>query len=885
MAGSSGIVTDVEPMVIDIDLRERYDDLLEFGSFTDVQRAFAHGLGVREGNLTRVLVVDDARALEKHTQGINLIVEAPGVSKVVCLAVGPPQDDRSRNFSLLTGGGEPAGQQRVVLRKPFALRAPHVTLWTGDARGVGWTMNQTKPTTTTSGDAATHGPMLDALVDALLIPKVFDRVYEIVGSLPDGTAAPGLRAILGRVDDDVLADAQVRAVDRLLAPRPRGVEDMPDDDVVVEPLRLLLRYPRVASADESVLTEPGEMDNTIKRCRDRVTSAEYALKIVTNPGAVLQNLGDTGGSGHTHAGTIAAAVWETGGLLTGLRDSLADLFERYDDTHPLGTTARVDLTRRGFDLTKPEKTHRTDLLTALRHLVENALERKNPVTEITGWLAWMHDTLVPTGSAARLDDLDRACDENDLRTLREMPRTLDVPLVSFWFALLPAVVCCFIAGLAPGSTTVGVPVTLAAVVFVAARGWRLAVARRLGPASHGVEDLVFLILLALFVGAGGAGMVATGVDDPTYFLLVQAAAGALAFVGFVAWWVFLVHPAGWTDDSPLDLAFLLLLAMGAGTAGLALLASGAAEAVLYLAAQIAAGLLAAVWLVWWPRALWSRAVRRWNPGAYVATARIRVDATHDMMVDVARYDWVLTEARRDAADLVQAMSLAFGDIAEALEAYADRLRGFPPSAGKRSTTAGVDDEVAYQLRKKGPDITSVVETDIITLVAMIVEECWPDIEREALDALQARIHTEAAAGLDVYGRHLERMGIHAAPPFGETSEQRRELVDSVWQESRGVSSLLQAAVTDPGILQLCAPEHLQLLDVAPTNAKVVRFAPKAAQTPLLGRGASPGGTQPHNTMPPGVLSELVWTEWGQVAGVLRLARMRPGTVESILEGS
>ena len=883
MGHNNGIVTDVEPTVIDIDLRERYDDLLAFGSFTEVQRAFADGLGVKESDLTRVLVIDDARDLEKHTRGIERIVEAPGVDKVVCLAVGPPQDEPARGYSLLVGGDQHIGQQRVVLRKPFALRAPHVTLWTGDARGVGWTMNQTKPTTTTSGDdgTATDGPVLDALIDALRIPKVYDRVYDIVGGLPDGTAAPGLRAILGRADDDVLADAQVRAVDTLLAPQPRGVHDMPDDDIVIEPFRLLLRYPRVASADESVLAEPGEMDGTIKRCRDQMASADYALNVLTSPGAVLQHLGGTGG-GRTHAGTIAATVKEVGGLLTTLRDTLAVLFERYDDTHPLGTTARVELSRHGFDLTKPEHMHRTDLLTALRHLVENALERKNPVTEITGWLAWMHDTLVPTGSAARLGDLDQACDENDLRTLREMPRKLAVSLASFWLAVLPVVVCCLIAGLAPGSTTLGIPIALAAVMFVAARGWRLAVARRIGPASHGVEDLVFLILLGLSVVAGGLGMVAVDVDDPTYFVLAQAAVGALAFVGFVVWWAFLVHPYGWTDRSPLDLVFLVVLAIAAGTGGLGLATGGVADPVLYPAAQIAAGLLAVVGLMWWPRALWSRALRRWNPGEYVAMAARRVDDAHDVMVDVVRYDWVLTEARRNAADLVQAMSIAFGDIAEALEAYADRLRGFPASA-KRSASAGVDVEVALQLRKKGPDIASIVETDIITLVAMIVEECWPDIEREALDALQTRIITETAAGLDVYGRHLERMGIHAAPPFGEISEQRRSLVDSVWQESRGVSSLLQAAVTDPGILQLCAPEHLQLLNVAPASAKVVRFAPKAAQTPLLRRNTSSSGTHSQTTMPPTVLGELVWTEWGQVAGVLRLARMRPGTVESVLE--
>jgi hypothetical protein len=374
-------------------------------------------------------------------------------------------------------------------------------------------------------------------------------------------------------------------------------------------------------------------------------------------------------------------------------------------------------------------------------------------------------------------------------------------------------------------------------------------------------------------------MFATATDTWNDFVLTIIVPMGVVLFGFVGWWVYFVRAAEWVDRWPWTSSCSSLFALSAGIIGSpwwtptrrsrsrtmrgtsrrccsaripGVVATGVVENERY-----AAGTPANTWP---------------QPGTGTEAART-------LTIDVALHDWVLTETRRNAADLVTAMKLAFEDIAGALDDYADRLRASPPAAGNRGAGAGagagagMDDEVAHHLRTKGPEITSVVESDIITLVAAIVEACWPDIEREALDALQARVLAETAAGLDVYGRHLDRMGSTPHPRSGKSARAPGTSSESVWQESRGVSGLLQAPVTDPGILQLCAPEHLQLLDVAPSSAKVIRFAPKAAQIPLLGR----------NTMPSGALGELVWTEWGQVAGVLRLARLRPGTVESILE--
>jgi hypothetical protein len=146
-------------------------------------------------------------------------------------------------------------------------------------------------------------------------------------------------------------------------------------------------------------------------------------------------------------------------MLTGLRDTLADLFERFDSRHPLGTSARVDLERRGFDLTEPENTHRTDLLAALRVFVESALKGKNPSPRSPDGLDWMHRALRPAGSGARIDDLDRACDENALRTMREARRrSTSTSSRSGRGSRSSSAV--FIAGFAPWSIDANVPVGL-----------------------------------------------------------------------------------------------------------------------------------------------------------------------------------------------------------------------------------------------------------------------------------------------------------------------------------------------------------------------------------------------------------------------------------------
>jgi hypothetical protein len=832
VADLHGIITDSEPVVVDIDLRDRYEDLLSFGNFSELQLAFARGLGIVEADLGRILIVDDTHDLEKHTPGIERIVGAPGVRQVICLVVGPAAHEIARGYETLFGPdsatGGPRGR-RTALRKPFALRAPHVTLWVGDARGVGWEMNQIQPRVLAVGDAPDNGPMLDAVIEALRSPQVFDAVYETVGALPDGAAAPGLRAMIGRADDDVLADAQVRAIDRLLTRRRVDADDPPPANLVLDPLALMLnnrRYPRTPQADEGdVLRPEGPIGQTLAGCERLVATADRALKLVSSRGALLRPGGISApNGGRGHVATVWQSIRDTGRQLSELRDELETLFVQYDTRHPLETRAVLDLEERGFDLATPDGTSSRESLAAIQFLIRGGLGApgapggRYPITEINGWLARMHADLVPTGSARRVAELDACCGEDTVRRIANPPRF--VLRLTAARALLAALLCALFATVAPGSVVVGLPVGIAATAAVAVGGWRLAVARAPSPVDLDLADLAVLCLAAL-VGVGlGVTLTVLPGADPVLVLPVRVAAFVAALTG----------------------------------------------------------------LVWWPQHLWSRALARWRAARFVEFTDQAVRAVRALTVEVALHDWVLIAPRRRAADLTKAMSTAFDDITGSLTRHADRLRGRPP-APRDPPAPGLDVEVADLLRERSPDITTIVGDDLVEAVGAVVERCWSDLERDALDALAHWVTGEADATLAGYAHHLDRMGIHAAPPFAVMTDTRRDLVARVWRDSRRLGGLLGAAVTDPGILQLCAPEHLQLLDVTPATARQLRFAPKAAQH-TLGRaqaGTGAFGDPFVSPLRPESLGELIWTDWGQVAGVMRLAKLRPGSVETILE--
>ncbi len=834
---------DVEPTVVEIDLRFDYEALLDVAKVSIIQEQFVTDLGVdtRSGT-TRVLIIDHACDLRRHSDGYQKIVNARTVGSVVCLLLGPP--DAPAASTAVPGGPRPpgaepggrgglgglgAGGREPTLVKPFALRAPVATLWVGEPHGVGWGMNQTAPSFVGAARHADEGdhdtPALRALLDALRIPDVFDKVVDVVGGMPEAAASPGILAVLGRADDDVLADAQVLAVDHLLRDQPNASDDAPAD-LVTDPLTLMLRDEGTIRADSDVLLPGGYLGDTFTICRDYLADAEAKAKAMRSPRAVFGEVGvllnalrgqRAGQSLQTRGMVVRNNVMVVGSRVDALRDQLADEFEAIDGRRGLDVQKLNRLNGLGLRSEPLPHTDAPAVVEALKDLVQGGLDRRHSIVEISRWLLGISRLLIPRGSAARIPDLERVCADNVVHAMQEPP-AMSLNLASP-LALLAVFLCCALAGIwQPGGVPVASATAAAAALASIAGAILLATARRTVPDDGRLRDIATgdFRILTLTAALGGAA----GVLVPTR-----------------------LYPF----DIPMPLG-------------------------------IVAFIVAVLGLTFWWRAKWLHSIARWDAQIWVQNAITCVDDLRVLVNDVALYEWILSDPRRAAVDIAGALSGALVDMKVQLVAHADKVR--TAGTGQRlRTTPGVDAEVPSLLRHNSAEIAGIVSDDMVALVRVLLERCWADLGRDALDAPAQWVSEQTEMHLGMYKHHLERRGVHGLSPFNADNERRRALADTVWGESRRVSTMLRSSIQDPGIIQLCAPEHLLFLDVDPNRAGSVRFAPKGAQT-QHGQGLrGVGGDVNHQP----AMGDMIWTEWGQVAGIIRLVRMRAGTVETILE--
>ena len=109
----------------------------------------------------------------------------------------------------------------------------------------------------------------------------------------------------------------------------------------------------------------------------------------------------------------------------------------------------------------------------------------------------------------------------------------------------------------------------------------------------------------------------------------------------------------------------------------------------------------------------------------------------------------------------------------------------------------------------------------------------------------------------------------AATEDGTTEEAAEDLALKVRTIIASAARLLASTAVDEDFLQLTAPEQLPLLDGTPQAARLVVFAPAAAQEALT-EAAVEG--EPTN--------DVTWTATGETVGVIRLVPVRPGLLRS-----
>jgi hypothetical protein len=119
--------------------------------------------------------VDDTNAFPRHAQALRYLLEAPTFRQMTCVIVGPPASPPELDI-------------------PLALDFHRVPiLWVGDPRGVGWRIGQSKPDRIVVSPADPDGSKTIAdVLDALMVPEVYDHVSDALSALPFRLGVPAL---------------------------------------------------------------------------------------------------------------------------------------------------------------------------------------------------------------------------------------------------------------------------------------------------------------------------------------------------------------------------------------------------------------------------------------------------------------------------------------------------------------------------------------------------------------------------------------------------------------------------------------------------------------------------------------------------------------------
>ncbi|MFI5932221.1 hypothetical protein [Actinoplanes sp. NPDC051494] len=184
----------------------------------------------------KVLVLDDAEALVRHTETYLSLFGDPLVTGVICVAIGE--------------AGGAAAADGVVLPLPTVLRGTTV-LWVGDVIGLEWSVRRAAPRF--PGHTRTALP---DLIAALLAEDVFDEVESATRGMAHTVASPGVRLALGPTTARDLDEAGATAIRSLCLARTDPSRELAgrirDLDAAPDAPRAALTGPIAAAGAEAV---------------------------------------------------------------------------------------------------------------------------------------------------------------------------------------------------------------------------------------------------------------------------------------------------------------------------------------------------------------------------------------------------------------------------------------------------------------------------------------------------------------------------------------------------------------------------------------------------------------------------------------------------------
>lgn len=260
---------------------------------------------------------------------------------------------------------------------------------------------------------------------------------------------------------------------------------------------------------------------------------------------------------------------------------------------------------------------------------------------------------------------------------------------------------------------------------------------------------------------------------------------------------------------------------------------------------------------------WRTLSGRWWGALHVTRLFSMPEIIRGLIGDVARNEWREAAARAVVFNHARALASSLADSAEAIRQHAIN----PPAAGagtRRTPRRHADhDQVSQEL----------VMIDLAAAVATVVERFTEANEPHGLASVDGQaIKRDVSGLLDEYVVHLSAAGLPEPPSFTRPSERRALLVESLMERGTELRDAIRTTVTDERITQLCAPEHLTLLETDTRQIDLLRFAPRSAESFLNSqRPITTGAERP-----------VIWTRASSVAGVLRLVPLRSGAVRSVM---
>jgi hypothetical protein len=772
-------------MVVRFDLEEDGERLLE-KSIEDLQRAKAPAnCSIFEAR--RVLLTAKSEDFHRYGEAVRRLRLASSVVAVICVLRAAP-----------TEAGPDSGPEVVI---PAILQDQRVAvIWVGDPCGTVWEV------ATGNSEAITNYPpdpdgeaALEELLSALEIPPVFDGVFD-AAKANDCPVSPALRVFVpGSSAPGIVETAEAFALQELTG---RG-----DGDSQRARQKRPPTHPQIF--------DPGAPTTDFFTPDGSVGLHKAAVEGATEDAvAAIKGLRSAYFPSRSHRQEVAGKVLEIPNALSGLREELVYLFERFEPTDGINEDEwdlirRAGVTPKVYDDYDAQQEAGSDAADEVRQFAAKALRSTKALGPIVSQLRGLAHKATPRTSDETVREVKRACPDERIDGLRMQHRFK-----------LPSTVASTAVLLGFGATLVWWPGLLRVIPV--------------------------LLLLAASALLGHAAANADWSGWRAFFNAVGRILQSAEFVPRVAAFIGGV--------------VLGVIALEAVAGPSALVEEGGV-----LGLRLACVVVSLVLLAAYVRLTWRAAVAAWVEDLKVS--RVTVGARHALEAsesagdevlldktlstarDVIANDWMSADVRREFKTVVERLLTALDRLRSELAQLQEEnkkarqhVRGVPAPAVNPAVRVELDPPTAHAVE----EFEALVLEDYLDEIECTLHRAWPLLCAKAAQDAEEQMRESLRQWQPRYTKMLSDFGLLGEGPrfeqetrgtlSAEGLARRYRLLEKLW---RGIR--LDLLGDEEDLVQYCSSEHLRVLDQSETH-RLCTFAPDRADpppgvipTPYMGR--------------------------------------------------